>query len=75
MVQRSVAPRPTGIGLEVAVAEWRFRFVLDVDPSNGQAREVARTVALVTGCGVRVALAAVLEAIASPTFITFKAAA
>jgi hypothetical protein len=63
------------IRLAVAVDGWRFTLALDPDATTGQARDIAGTVALVTGCDVRVALAAVLEAITSPAVITFEAAA
>jgi hypothetical protein len=55
--------------IELGVGGWRFTFALGAEPSTGELRDVAETVAHVTGVDRDSALAAVLSAVAIPVAV------
>jgi hypothetical protein len=63
------------VRLEVRVAGWGFDFLLDADPTMGELRSLAETVATVAGCGLDAALHAVVSALEAPVAGDWEAAA
>jgi hypothetical protein len=61
--------------LTVRVGAWHFDYVIDADPPSGVLRDIAQTVAGVTGCGPDVAVGAVTAAIGAPPVVGWEAAA
>lgn len=59
----------------VAIGGWRLACVVDPDPATGTMRDLAATVADLTGCPPADALAAVLEGLAALSAPTLEDAA
>jgi len=51
--------------IEVAIADWRISFAVGAEPSTGELRDLAETLAAVTGVDHASALSAVVVALAT----------
>jgi hypothetical protein len=68
-LKRSTAPHLVIAGavrLDIAIGPRRFAYLVDTDSPTGVLRDIAETIALTAGCGLDVALAAVIAALAPP---------